>query len=97
VHNPDNPRQPESDLTQLIHLAQAGDRDAADALYASACADLRRMRTQTEIGLALLDLGNRAAAIESLDRALALSRQLQVPSAPDRTDIEAALLRATQQ
>ena len=32
-----------SDITQLIHLAQGGDRDAADALYASAYADLRRL------------------------------------------------------
>jgi tetratricopeptide (TPR) repeat protein len=57
-------------------------------------ADLRRMRTLTEIGLTLLDLGQRDAAIDSLDRALAISRQQQVASAPDRADIEAALLRA---
>lgn len=30
-------------LTQLIHRAQAGDRAAADALYASAYAELRRL------------------------------------------------------
>jgi tetratricopeptide (TPR) repeat protein len=57
-------------------------------------ADLRRMRTLTEIGLALLDLGQREAAIDSLDRALAISRQQQVASAPDRAAIEGALLRA---
>jgi RNA polymerase sigma factor (TIGR02999 family) len=43
VHSPDHSRQVESDLTQLIHLAQSGDRDAADALYASAYTDLRRL------------------------------------------------------
>jgi RNA polymerase sigma factor (TIGR02999 family) len=43
VHSPDNAPQPASDLTQLIHLAQRGDRDAADALYASTYADLRRL------------------------------------------------------
>lgn len=43
MHSPDNAQQPASDLTQLIHLAQAGDRDAADALYASTYADLRRL------------------------------------------------------
>jgi serine/threonine-protein kinase len=57
-------------------------------------ADLRRMRTLMEIGLASIDLGKGDAAIDSLDRAQAISRQLQVPSAPDRADIEAALLRA---
>jgi RNA polymerase sigma factor (TIGR02999 family) len=43
VHSPDNTEQAGSDLTQLIHLAQGGDRDAADALYASTYADLRRL------------------------------------------------------
>jgi RNA polymerase sigma factor (TIGR02999 family) len=43
VHSTENAQQPASDLTQLIHLAQGGDRDAADALYASAYADLRRL------------------------------------------------------
>ena len=43
MHSPENAQQPASDLTQLIHLAQGGDRDAADALYASAYADLRRL------------------------------------------------------
>ena len=57
-------------------------------------ADLRRMRTLTEIGLASLDLGKRDVAIDALDRALAISRQQQVPAAPDRADIEAALRRA---
>ena len=57
-------------------------------------ADLRRMRTLTQIGLTLLDLGQKDAAIDSLDRALAISRQQQAASAPDRADIEAALLRA---
>ena len=55
--------------------------------------DLRRMRTLTEIGLASLDLGKRDAAIDALDRALVISRQLQVSTAPDRADIEAALRR----
>ncbi len=57
-------------------------------------ADLRRMRTLTEIGLTLLDLGQKDAAVGPLDRALAISRQQQVASAPDRADIEAALLHA---
>jgi hypothetical protein len=52
------------------------------------------MRTLTQIGLTLLDLGQKDAAIDSLDRALAISRQQQAASAPDRADIEAALLRA---
>ena len=43
MHSPENAQQPASDLTQLIHLAQRGDRDAADALYASTYADLRRL------------------------------------------------------
>ena len=43
MHSPDNSPQLGSDVTQLIHLAQAGDRDAADALYASTYADLRRL------------------------------------------------------
>jgi RNA polymerase sigma factor (TIGR02999 family) len=43
VHGPDHAQQAGSDLTQLIHLAQRGDRDAADALYASTYADLRRL------------------------------------------------------
>ena len=43
MHSPDNAQPPASDLTQLIHLAQGGDRDAADALYASTYADLRRL------------------------------------------------------
>lgn len=42
-HSPDSLEHSGSDLTQLIHLAQAGDRDAADALYASTYADLRRL------------------------------------------------------
>ena len=57
-------------------------------------ADLRRMRTLTETGLTLLALGQKDAAIDSLDRALAISHEQQVASAPDRADIEAALLRA---
>jgi len=57
-------------------------------------ADLRRMRTLTEIGLALLDVGKKDVALEPLGLALAISRQLQVASAPDRADIEASLLRA---
>jgi serine/threonine-protein kinase len=69
-------------------------RQSLDSTSPARNADLRRMRTLTEIGRATLDLGRRGAAIESLDRALAISRQLQVPSAPDRADIEAALLRA---
>jgi RNA polymerase sigma factor (TIGR02999 family) len=32
-----------SELTQLIHQAQQGDRDAADALYSATSADLRRL------------------------------------------------------
>ena len=32
-----------SNLTQLIHRAQQGDRRAADALYAETYADLRRL------------------------------------------------------
>jgi len=52
------------------------------------------MRTLTEIGLTLLDLGQKAAAVDPLDRAMAIYRQQQVASAPDRADIEAALLRA---
>jgi len=39
----DDSRSTASDLTQLIHRAQGGDRLAADALYASLYADLRRL------------------------------------------------------
>jgi RNA polymerase sigma factor (TIGR02999 family) len=40
---PDDSHAIASDLTQLIHRAQEGDRVAADALYASLYADLRRL------------------------------------------------------
>jgi RNA polymerase sigma factor (TIGR02999 family) len=39
----DSPASAASTLTQLIHRAQDGDRAAADALYASTYADLRRL------------------------------------------------------
>jgi RNA polymerase sigma factor (TIGR02999 family) len=43
VQSPDDRSAPAPDLTQLIHRAQKGDRGAADALYASMYADLRRL------------------------------------------------------
>lgn len=43
MQSPETSQPSGSDLTQLIHLAQAGDRDAADALYACTYADLRRL------------------------------------------------------
>jgi hypothetical protein len=52
------------------------------------------MRTLTEIGLTLLDLGRPREAVEPLERALGLSRQLQTQLAPDRADILAGLHRA---
>jgi RNA polymerase sigma factor (TIGR02999 family) len=43
VQSPDDPNPDASDLTQLIHRAQSGDRAAADALYASMYVELRRL------------------------------------------------------
>lgn len=43
MHSPDDHLPASSTLTQLIHRAQTGDRAAADALYASTYADLRRL------------------------------------------------------
>jgi RNA polymerase sigma factor (TIGR02999 family) len=43
VQSQDNSDSAAVDLTQLIHLAQDGDRAAADALYAATYADLRRL------------------------------------------------------
>jgi serine/threonine-protein kinase len=57
-------------------------------------AEFRRMRSLTEIGLTLLDLGRKTQAVTSLEHALALSRRLQIDSAPDRIDIVTALSRA---
>ena len=48
-------------LTQLIHRAQHGDRDAADALYAATYADLRRLaraRLRAHSRHTLLDTGS---------------------------------------
>jgi tetratricopeptide (TPR) repeat protein len=56
--------------------------------------DLRRMRTLTEIGLTLLALGQREQAVPPLEQALALSRQRQIDTAPDRVVVAAALRRA---
>jgi len=81
----------EGDSTTALTLLQQSLGSTSPARNA----DLRRMRTLTEIGLASLDVGKRDAAIKSLELALALSRQLQVASAPDRADIEAALRRAS--
>jgi serine/threonine-protein kinase len=79
----------------------AGDHDAAlryqeQALHSTdgLGADLRRMRSMTQIGLTLLDLGRAKQAVTSLEHALALSHRLQIDSAPDRTDIVTALRRA---
>jgi RNA polymerase sigma factor (TIGR02999 family) len=50
-----------SSVTQLIHRAQAGDSDAADALYAATYADLRRLaRSRLRAGsrFTLLDTGS---------------------------------------
>ena len=50
-----------STLTQLIHRAQGGDLEAADALYASTYADLRRLahsRLRACNGHTLLDTGS---------------------------------------
>jgi RNA polymerase sigma factor (TIGR02999 family) len=43
MQSPDSSASAASTLTQLIHRAQDGDRAAADALYASTYADLRRL------------------------------------------------------
>ncbi len=80
----------------------AGDHDAAlryqlqalDAMSPGHDADLRRMRALTELGLTMLDLGRSKEAATALDHALAISRRLQVDSAPDRADIVASLSRA---
>ena len=43
MQSPDYSASTAATLTQLIHRAQDGDRNAADALYASTYADLRRL------------------------------------------------------
>ena len=53
------------------------------------------MKILTEIGLTLLDLGRTKQAVTSLEDALAISRRLQIDSAPDRVDIVTALSRAS--
>ena len=68
---------------------------ALDATPDDRSADLFRMRTLTEIGATLLDLGRSKQAVTSLEPALAISRRLQIDSAPDQTDILASLQRAT--
>ena len=68
---------------------------ALDATPDDRSADLFRMRTLTEIGATLLDLGRSKQAVTSLEPALAISRRLQIDSAPDQTDILAALRRAS--
>jgi tetratricopeptide (TPR) repeat protein len=57
-------------------------------------ANLRRMRTLAEIGRTLIALGRLQEARAPLERAHALSRELQIDTAPDRVDIDAALRRA---
>jgi RNA polymerase sigma factor (TIGR02999 family) len=55
------PGDPTPHLTQLIHRAQEGDRDASDALYAAVYTDLRRLaRARLRAGSrpTLLDTGS---------------------------------------
>lgn len=70
---------------QRLALASAADGRGAE---------LRRMRVLTEIGLALLDLQRPHEAVMPLEAALALSRQEQTHTSPDRTDILVGLARA---
>ena len=83
-------RRLEGDFHSALGLLQR----ALDSMSPGRNADLRRMRTLTEIGLTWLDLGKPQEAAASLDRALALSLELQTPMAPDRADIDEGLSRA---
>jgi serine/threonine-protein kinase len=56
--------------------------------------EIRRMRTLTEIGLALLDLSRPDEAAAALEQALVISRHTQKRAAPDRADILLGLARA---
>jgi serine/threonine-protein kinase len=67
---------------------------ALESIPANRSADLRRMKVLTEIGMTLLDLGQTRQAVTSLESALAISRRLQIDSAPDRADILTAVSRA---
>jgi tetratricopeptide (TPR) repeat protein len=66
---------------------------ALESIPANRSADLRRMKVLTEIGMTLLDLGQTRQAVTSLESALAISRRLQIDSAPDRADILTAVSR----
>ena len=78
------------DFTAALQFQQR----ALESTPANRSADLRRMKVLTEIGVTLLDLGKTKQAVTSLEDALAISRRLQIDSAPDRADILAALSRA---
>jgi tetratricopeptide (TPR) repeat protein len=100
--SPIDPAEDKALYVMGVNKRLAGDCDAALRFQQQALgsmsqgrnADLRRMRTLTEIGLTLLDLGRPREAVEPLERALGLSRQLQTQLAPDRADILAGLHRA---
>jgi serine/threonine-protein kinase len=79
----------EGDFSGALQFLQP----ALDSTPPARNGDLRRMRTLTEIGLTMLDLGKPQQAVGPLDRALELSRQTQISTAPDRADIEAGLRR----
>jgi serine/threonine-protein kinase len=67
---------------------------ALESLARAGGAELRRMRALTERGLALLDLARPEDAARPLEEALALSREWQTHTAPDRADILVGLGRA---
>jgi hypothetical protein len=81
-------------LTGDFNAALRFQQEALGSTSQGRNADLRRMRTLTEIGLTWLALGKSRQAIEPLEQAHTLSRQRQIDAAPDRAIIVAALRRA---
>src|SRR4029450_336904 len=79
----------EGDFSGALQFLQP----ALDSTPPARNGDLRRMRMLTEIGLTILALGKPQEPAGPLDRALELSRQIQISTAPDRADIEAGLRR----
>jgi serine/threonine-protein kinase len=70
------------------------ERRALESTRRERSTDLRRMKTLTEVGFALLDLQQPAQAVTPFEEALALSHRIQTQMAPDRADILVGLGRA---
>jgi serine/threonine protein kinase/tetratricopeptide (TPR) repeat protein len=69
-------------------------RQALQQLAPAPGTERNRMLALTDAGIALLDLAKPGDAVALLEEALAISGRTQVPAAPERVDILAALERA---